>query len=59
MKYTEIKYRVNGKTYTDIVQERKGWENFYLQSVLNRIESITDSELADGKHPVIVGIFQH
>ena len=59
MRHTEINYKVGNKVYKDVVQERKGWESHYLQNVLNRIESITDSETADGKHPVIVSIYQH
>lgn len=56
MRYTEIFYKVNNKVYTEVVREREGWENQYLQSVLNAIESITD---ARGVKAVITGITQH
>lgn len=56
MRYTEIFYKVNNKTYTEVVRERKGWKEQYLQSVLNAIESITD---AKGVTVVITGIIQH
>ena len=56
MRYTEIFYKVNNKVYTEVVRERKGWEEQYLQSVLNAIESITD---AKGVTVVITGITQH
>ncbi len=56
MRYTEIFYKVDNKVYTEVVREREGWENQYLQSVLNAIESITD---AKGVKVVIIGIKQH
>lgn len=59
MKFTEIKYKAAGKVYSAIVEERKGWENQYLQNIINRIESITNSETGTGDHFVIVGIKQY
>lgn len=37
----EITYMYEGKTYTTYEQPQKGWEEQFLQKVLDRIESIT------------------
>lgn len=59
MRYTEIDYKINGQIHTEVVRERKGWEDNYYMNVLNRIESITDAVSASGKHPVIVRVTSH
>lgn len=41
MKRYEIKYEHEGKQYTIFEQPTKGWEEQFLQKVLNRIESLT------------------
>lgn len=58
MKITVIKYKVAGKTYEEVVQEKEGWEANYFENVVNRIESITNAETANGRHPIIVSVQQ-
>lgn len=41
MERYEITYMYEGKTHTVYEQPSKGWENQFLQNVLDRIESIT------------------
>lgn len=43
MKRYEIKYEYEGKQYTTVEQPTKGWEEQFLQNVLNRIESLTQA----------------
>ena len=43
MKYYEIEYKYNGKSYSTVVQPTKGWESQFLQKVLNHIESIVNA----------------
>lgn len=39
----EIRYQYEGKEYSVIEQPQKGWEEQFLQNVLDRIESITNA----------------
>ncbi len=41
MKRYEIKYEYEGKQYSTVEQPTKGWEEQFLQKVLNCIESLT------------------
>ena len=54
MKFYEITYKTpDNKTHTAVVEEHKGWENQYHQSVLNRIESLVYGGA------VITGMIEH
>lgn len=55
MRYTEIYYTVNGdKEYVDVVRQKVGWEENYIQNVLNRVESIVSARDEYGKQCAVI-----